>query len=64
MIAAPLTGLLFRENSLAERLPAKEDFVNKVRLLILPGFVFISILILMDGLQMVGNIHLSVSNRT
>ena len=61
IIAAPLTGLLFRENITAERLPAKEEFANKVKMLILPGFVFISILILMDGLQMIGNIHLSVS---
>ena len=62
IIAAPLCGLLFRESntSTTEPLPAKEDFVNKVRVLILPGFVFIGTLILMDALQMLANIHLSV----
>ena len=61
VIASPLTGLLFREQENGH-MSAKEDFVNKVKTLILPGFVLIFILTLMDALQILGSTKLSVSD--
>lgn len=66
LLAAPICGLLFRENSSKSiksksgRLNAAEDFHEKVKVLIIPGFVFISILILLDALQLVADVRLSV----
>lgn len=60
VFAAPLCSLLFRGN-FNEKLNAGEDFAKKVKILILPGFVFVLLLILLDALQLMTNIHLSVS---
>lgn len=60
VFAAPLCSLLFRGN-FNEKLNAEEDFAKKVRILILPGFVFVLLLVLLDALQLITDIHLSVS---
>eukprot|EP00111_Clytia_hemisphaerica_P017865 TCONS_00052845-protein len=60
IIAAPICSMLFRENVGTERLSAHQDFVKKVKILILPGFLLILFIVLIDVLQLVQNIYLSV----
>lgn len=60
VIAAPLCSMLFMEGDSAEQLPAEEDFIMKLKQLILPGFTFISMLIFLDLLQLFENAKLSV----